>query len=267
MLNHKNQKYKTMKSGIELIQEERQRQIEVEKWDYAHDEIYDNGEMMGAAGCYIASALSKHREEQNPSHPLKPTKSPLAKFLIYDFGELDFLVNSGDRGDRSIRKAGWVDGWPWGKEWDKRKKHDKIRSLVIAGALIAAELDQLNKILNTSPSSAGQYGKDQVLQIASNAWDACKNWGKEKIYRFVTGEIGGHPDKEAYLKSLDVVPDTVVDGWISVEDGLPEINDVFLCYTSLLVFEVCSFDKSDKSWDGNLGEVEVVTHYKHILKP
>ncbi len=33
--------------------------------------------------------------------------------------------------------------FPWAPEWDKREKHDRKRSLVIAGALIAAELDRL----------------------------------------------------------------------------------------------------------------------------
>ena len=33
--------------------------------------------------------------------------------------------------------------FPWDEQWDKREKHDRKRSLVIAGALIAAELDRL----------------------------------------------------------------------------------------------------------------------------
>ena len=32
--------------------------------------------------------------------------------------------------------------WPWDKAWDKRDKHSDIRSLEIAGALIAAEIDR-----------------------------------------------------------------------------------------------------------------------------
>lgn len=35
------------------------------------------------------------------------------------------------------------DAWPWDEKWDKRKKHDVIRRLEIAGALIAAEIDRL----------------------------------------------------------------------------------------------------------------------------
>lgn len=39
-----------------------------------------------------------------------------------------------------------VDPWPWAKEWDKRDKHDRQRRLVIAGALIAAEIDRLRRL-------------------------------------------------------------------------------------------------------------------------
>jgi hypothetical protein len=35
--------------------------------------------------------------------------------------------------------------WPWDEEWDKRDKHDTRRKLVIAGALIAAEIDRLDR--------------------------------------------------------------------------------------------------------------------------
>lgn len=39
-----------------------------------------------------------------------------------------------------------VDPWPWESGWDKRKKHDRIRQLEIAGALIAAEIDRLLRL-------------------------------------------------------------------------------------------------------------------------
>ena len=37
--------------------------------------------------------------------------------------------------------------WPWDDEWDKRKKHDRKRRLVIAGALIVAELERMERSL------------------------------------------------------------------------------------------------------------------------
>lgn len=35
--------------------------------------------------------------------------------------------------------------WPWHRDWLKRGKHSRIRQLVIAGALIAAEIDRLQR--------------------------------------------------------------------------------------------------------------------------
>lgn len=107
-----------MKTGIELIDQERQRQIDIEGYNVFDDNnSYNNGEIIGAAACYTVNALNKLYLENHPSD-----KAALAEVKMYD-GE---------------------DAWPWSPESDKREKHDVIRSLVIAGALIAAELDRLN---------------------------------------------------------------------------------------------------------------------------
>lgn len=42
-------------------------------------------------------------------------------------------------------KHKWVDAWPWDKQYDKREKHDRIRRLVIAAALIVAEIERLQR--------------------------------------------------------------------------------------------------------------------------
>lgn len=42
-----------MKTGIELISEERQRQINVEGWTAEHDSEHVNNELALAAACYI----------------------------------------------------------------------------------------------------------------------------------------------------------------------------------------------------------------------
>lgn len=120
-----------MKTGIELIAEERQRQIEVEGWNNVHDSDHDAMQMTGAAACYAANAINKQG------------KGPLARFQYNFPPELNFLVNNGDRGDRKVDDGGWKDGWPWDVRYDKREKRDAQRSLVIAGALIAAEIDRL----------------------------------------------------------------------------------------------------------------------------
>lgn len=128
-----------MATGIELIAEERKRQVEVEGWNNLHDDDHDTMQLSGAAGCYVANAINKAYEGE------PHTKKKRARFQYNYDPELNFLVNNGDRGDRQLNKGGWKDGWPWGEEWDKREKHDLMRSLVIAGALIAAEIDRLQK--------------------------------------------------------------------------------------------------------------------------
>lgn len=145
-----------MKTGIDLIAEERQRQIEVEGWDYNQDDNYKRGEMMGAAGCYVANALSKHLEDYNHTN-----QSPLAHFEIYSFNTT------------KEEKSGWIDAWPWDKKWDKRWKHDKMRSLVIAGALIAAEIDRLQK--QSKPMKVFKfYSEDNYWAYSGETEEAAK---------------------------------------------------------------------------------------------
>jgi hypothetical protein len=91
------------KSGIELIAEERQRQIEKEGWTADHDINHTGEELAFAAACYVT-----------PN----------------DYRDL-------------------VDGipniWPFEDAWWKPKPHDRVRELIKAGALIAAEIDRLNQ--------------------------------------------------------------------------------------------------------------------------
>jgi hypothetical protein len=96
-----------MKTGVELIAEERQRQIAVEGWTPEHDNEHDMGEMIGAAITYSAHALGIVSEEEIPNAD--------------------------------------TDGyWPWEDRWWKPSP-DPIRNLVKAGALIAAEIDRLQR--------------------------------------------------------------------------------------------------------------------------
>lgn len=37
--------------------------------------------------------------------------------------------------------------WPWDPEWDKRDKHDRRKQLIIAAALIVAEIERLDRTL------------------------------------------------------------------------------------------------------------------------
>lgn len=98
-----------MKSGIELIKEERQRQIEVEGWTAAHDSKHDMGQLAYAAVTYA-----------------------LPDFTIsFQFKGVKIGIDP-------------MFHWPFEKQWLKRgtRKQDLIK----AGALIAAEIDRLQNL-------------------------------------------------------------------------------------------------------------------------
>jgi hypothetical protein len=94
-------------SGIELIAAERERQISAEGWTSAHDDEHTVGQLIVAAQDYIGAA-----------------KNILRK---WDFPDKPFM------------------GWPWDVSWWKPSP-DPIRNLVKAGALIAAEIDRLERL-------------------------------------------------------------------------------------------------------------------------
>jgi hypothetical protein len=113
-------------SGVDLIAQERRRQIEVEGWDEKHDRwSHTDGELAVAACCYATpKPLFVHEVR---AVQINDSRGLEANGYRYD------VENVMD----------YYDPWPWDDEWDKRDKHDRIRKLVIAGALLAAEIDRL----------------------------------------------------------------------------------------------------------------------------
>lgn len=103
--------------GVDLIAAERARQVAKEGWNAAHDDDHDNGSLAGAAAAYALVAREQALGDTGP--------------------------------------FGMPDCWSWDREWWKPK--DQLRNLVRAGALIAAELDRLQR---ASPvASASQEPK------------------------------------------------------------------------------------------------------------
>lgn len=94
------------KTGIELIAEERQRQIEVEGWTPEHDAEHTDESIACAAACYAFP--ERHR--------------PLNGRIPY--------------------------GWKWEASWWKPSPQNRIKELAKAGALIAAEIDRLNAVVD-----------------------------------------------------------------------------------------------------------------------
>lgn len=98
-----------MKSGIELIAAERKRQVESEGWTAEHDQMHDDGELADAAICYAMSSM-------------------------------DMQINIGTAYVKVKAKKAL---WPWAKGWWRPTPHNRVKELVKAGALIAAEIDRL----------------------------------------------------------------------------------------------------------------------------
>jgi len=98
-------------TGTELIATERWRQINEEKWSTAHDAEFIHEELAEAAMCYINAKRCREVFFQEDAVPLR---------------------------------------WPWEDESWKPTPNDRVRELVKAGALIAAEIDRQLKLEHQS---------------------------------------------------------------------------------------------------------------------
>lgn len=100
-----------MKTSIELIAEERQRQIEVEGFTAEHDEQNDDCELAAAAAAYAFAPFMNYEIREGYKVPPEPM-------------------------------------WPewWLAKWWKPCPDNRIRELQKAGALIAAEIDRLQNL-------------------------------------------------------------------------------------------------------------------------
>jgi len=103
-------------TGIEMIVAERRHQIDGEGWTPEHDDEHTHEELVGAAICYAAN-----------------------KGVVFD----SRIVVGGDF--RAPVLYYDSPAWPWDGESDKRAQHGRLRSLAVAGALIAAEIDRLQR--------------------------------------------------------------------------------------------------------------------------
>lgn len=112
-------------SGIQLIALERDRQKAVEGWTPEHDSHMDREQLAYAAACYALPDYSRQHEGRSV---LVNTARGLA--------EPDCFRSAEASAPRL---------WPWAPEWWKPVPQDRVRELVKAGALIAAEIDRLQR--------------------------------------------------------------------------------------------------------------------------
>lgn len=96
-------------TGIEIIAAERQRQIDVEGWTPEHDDTHVKGELALAAYAYALPEC-----ERPGVWDMHGTFTP--------------------------------SGWPWEPSLFKPTPDDRVRELAKAGALIAAEIDRLERL-------------------------------------------------------------------------------------------------------------------------
>ncbi len=94
-----------MKTGIQLIAAERRRQVSKEHWTPEHDDAHAADELAKAAACYAMP----DRNRVNPR--------------VVTFARL----------------------WPWSLPWWKPTPDKRVRELAKAGALIAAEIDRIQR--------------------------------------------------------------------------------------------------------------------------
>jgi len=98
----------TAGTGVEMIAEERRRQIDGEGFSAERDDEYTNGELVRAATTYALASAGYDKE-------LRPS-------------------------DQSTLFASLKEMWPWYPLWFKPKS--ALHDLARAGALIAAEIDR-----------------------------------------------------------------------------------------------------------------------------
>ena len=112
----------TKMSGVELIAAERERQVSEEGWTAEHDDTHIVGELADAAACLAATEPIFVRREQ------------------------------AEQGYRYVRGTLYTSPWPyevksprgeWGPWYVAGS--DRVRTLVKAGALIAAEIDRFER--------------------------------------------------------------------------------------------------------------------------
>lgn len=170
--------------GCGLIAIERLRQIQAEGWTPEHDDSHQMGELASASMCYASTAIDPE---------------------LHDLGT----------SPNDIRDE-W---WPFGDEW-WNPCADPIRNLVKAGALIAAEIDRLQRaaaVKFTAPAGRSMaHGAPELpVRRALSLETAAKI---PEVRRAATIAAGHHRGPCSSFREL-VTPDFVLELLGLVPDG------------------------------------------------
>lgn len=100
-----------MTDAIEQIRLERKRQVEKEGWSHEHDDSHDNCQLAMAAAAYASPTQLYSKEE------------------LY------------------VGRISFVDAWPFeGESLDGKGGKTRRQQLIVAAALIVAEIDRLDRL-------------------------------------------------------------------------------------------------------------------------
>ena len=109
-----------MSKALDDVAAERRRQIEELGYTPESDlERQSEGQLRQAAACYAAK-----------------------DDFVYARSDMDATI-----GGIPSRLSSYTELWPWEEECDKRKSHSNRRRLVIAAALLIAEIDRLDNLV------------------------------------------------------------------------------------------------------------------------
>ncbi|TIM14496.1 MAG: hypothetical protein E5Y67_12520 [Mesorhizobium sp.] len=126
-------------NAIADIAAERQRQIESEGWTPEHDDKHEKGELAGAAACYALHDVNYVA----PSH-YPPRRVYAAVSEARDAVSKTEMATTREAIRLAIGEPKAPTRWPWDASWWKPTA--RRRDLVKAGALIAAEIERIDRL-------------------------------------------------------------------------------------------------------------------------
>lgn len=151
--------------GLNLIAEERMRQLLKEKFSAEHDDAHTKGELAEAAAAYTMAASRVQRAIRwgtvdGPAWAAKvykdqPEKRSQVDEHIASAAADPLNYEYSRKQDGSVDVPQHTPYWPFEVSWWK-PDNDPIKTLTKAGALIAAELDRLLRLKATADSASTQ---------------------------------------------------------------------------------------------------------------